>query len=451
MRFQLDRQSSTYVVAIAILIVSIGLIESLDRSQKSFLRDSRLDRAREELSIIRSEIEAAIVSDIYVANAIPALVASNPDFDFFGWDLIASSIMRKGSHVIVIALAPNDVIEYIYPREGNEQALKLDYRTVPKQWRSVKKAQQLQEIFVSGPVNLVQGGRGLIARVPIFSDPPYNAEYWGVCSLVISLESLFDEVGTQAFEFKYDLAIQGTDSMGEHGEIFYGTQSTFDNAFAKESVYFPYGNWVIAASTRSDLLKNEKWYRAHAVRMIGYPMVALLLIAFFVIYRLYVVANKRSLEDELTRLPNRRYFLYTLKSQFENAKNNGDKASFALLNIDLDHFKVVNDTYGHAAGDKVLIAVAERLKGALRSSDVIARIGGDEYLALLPRVVSEEDVEAIQQQLLRVIGDTPVIYEGNLINLHASIGCVMYRPEFQDADEMMIQADRMMYVMKRNS
>ncbi|MCG9580321.1 diguanylate cyclase [Vibrio tubiashii] len=436
-------------VCLLVFVISIGLVESLDRSQKSFLRDSLLARAKEELSIVRSELESAIVSDIYVVNSLPALVASNPEFEFSGWDLIASSVIRKSSHVQLLGLAPDDVIQYIYPLEGNEKALGLDYRTIPSQWRTVKKAQDLQEIFIAGPINLVQGGLALIARVPIFSDPPYNSRYWGVCSVVISLESLFLDAGVSSFEHRYNIAIRGRDSTGIDGEVFYGLQSTFDQAFAIESVHFPYGNWVIAASTKKDLLAAKPWYQVHAVRLLGYPMILLLLGAFTLTYRLYAAASKRSLQDELTLLPNRRYFMYTLREHFDAVRKRHEQDRFAILNIDLDKFKAINDTFGHAAGDKVLIATAERLKSVLRTSDVVARIGGDEFLILLPRIENSNDIDVINIELQKAICHTPVIYEQHLINLQVSVGYAIYKPEFNDIDDMLKLADSRMYQEKR--
>lgn len=440
-----------YINALFLLtfIFFVGLVESLDRSQKTFLRDSLLARAKEELSIVRSELEAAIVSDIYVANGLSALVASNPEFEFSGWDLIASSIMRKSHHVQLLGLAPNDVVEFVYPQEGNEAVLGLDYQTIPNQWRSVKKAQQIQEIFISGPVNLVQGGRALIARVPIFSDPPYNTKYWGVCSVVISLESLFSEAGVASFEHRYNLAMRGIDSEGSDGEIFYGYQKTFEQAFASELVHFPYGSWQIAASTKNDLLSGAKWYRVHAVRLLGYPMIIMLLLAFVATYRLYTAANDRALHDDLTQLPNRRYFMYTFGEHFNAVKKSGGNDCFAILNIDLDKFKAINDTYGHAAGDKVLIATAERLKSVLRTSDIVARMGGDEFLVLLPRIESTEDIDVINIELQKAVCHTPVIYEQHLINLRVSVGYAIYDPSFEDIEEMFKLADSRMYKEKR--
>lgn len=80
------------------------------------------------------------------------------------------------------------------------------------------------------------------------------------------------------------------------------------------------------------------------------------------------------MHDELTMLPNRRYFMYSLKMAFRDAKSSGSER-FAVMNIDLDGFKSINDTYGHAAGDKVLVEVSKRIRAVLRSSDIVARMG----------------------------------------------------------------------------
>ena len=76
--------------------------------------------------------------------------------------------MRKAHHVELITLAPDDVVKYVYPYEGNEALLSLDYRTLPEQWRTVNKARDIHEILIAGPLNSIQGGRVLIAQVPIF-------------------------------------------------------------------------------------------------------------------------------------------------------------------------------------------------------------------------------------------------------------------------------------------
>ena len=442
------KRKSFRALFLLFILSCIGLIELLNNHQIMYIRDSLRSHAREELSLIRFRLEASILSDIYVANSLSTLVTLRPDVRMPDWDKLATRILHESKHLKVIGLAPNDVIRYIFPYEDNKAAMGLDYRTVPSQWASIVKARDVKQIFIAGPVNLVQGGRALIVRIPIFTDPPANQNYWGVCSIVLDWASLFLAAGIESFNYSYDFAIRGIDSSGMDGKVFYGLQSTFDNAFATETVHFPYGSWVIAAADKHDQLLTIPWYQLNLMRLIGYPVTLLLAMAFVVIYRLYRTANTRAMHDELTRLPNRRYFMFTLESFFERARQSAGGDSFALLNIDLDKFKLINDTYGHAAGDKVLVACAERLKSVLRASDVIARIGGDEFLVLLPRIV-EHDVKTLMGMVDTALCHTPVIYEGHLIDLHISIGHAVYTDDIDSTDALLKLADERMYHAKR--
>ncbi len=438
------------LLLLTFIIMFVGLIETFNFSQRNFIREGLYTRAKEELLSIRYRLEASVLSDIYATNSIQGLVSVRPDYELADWPKIAANVLRKGVHLKVIGLAPNDIIQYIYPLQENQAALGLDYRTVPAQWKSVQKAKEIEEVFISGPVDLVQGGRGLIVRVPIFTDPPLNQDYWGVCSMVLDLDSLFFAAGVETFSYSYDFAIRGLDSKGEQGDLFYGLQSTFDNAFAKETVLFPYGSWVIAAKEKQDILDQLTWYQANYVRILGYPVLLLLMIAAYIIYRLYTVANERAMYDDLTKLPNRRYFIFTLEHFFDLAKKSSGQNSFAILNLDLDKFKSINDAYGHDAGDKVLIACAERIRSVLRGSDIVSRVGGDEFLVLLPRIYRKADVEKILHNVEKVISEQPIIYERELLNIRVSIGFSIYHSKFGDIDDMLKAADENMYAVKHS-
>ncbi|OEE78706.1 diguanylate cyclase [Vibrio genomosp. F6] len=449
MRYLFGKQWSVNLLLAVFVIVAIMLLELLNQNQMMFLDKQYQSSAKEELSKVRSNLEAAIVADIYVSNSLSTLVSIHSDTAFDNWEKVAAKIIKESKHVTIIALARNDIINFVYPLQGNEKVIDLNYRRIPAQYASIVKAREIEQIFIAGPVNLVQGGRGLIARVPIFTDPPNNKEYWGVCSAVIDLDSLFQEVGIEAFELKYRLGIRGLDSSGSQGEIFHGDQTVFDDAFATEKVNFPYGSWEVAVARAPWSAERENWFRIHSVRLIGYPIIIILAFAFVTIYRLYVSAQNRSLHDELTKLPNRRYFMYILEDQFNSAKKPESHERFALLNLDLDKFKEINDTYGHVAGDKVLVACAERVRNVLRSSDLMARIGGDEFLVLLPRVMNASDVRRIEVTVQKSLSSTPIIYEGALIYIKVSIGSVLYSDEFATMDEMLKFADDRMYDQKQ--
>src|SRR5690606_9868963 len=124
----------------------------------------------------------------------------------------------------------------------------------------------------------------------------------------------------------------------------------------------------------------------------------------------------------LTGLPNRRHFKTVILEKLELAKQ-GDH-SFALLFIDLDGFKAINDIYGHHTGDSLLVEVARRLKSATRSRDFIARLGGDEFLALMD-INGDDDAIRVANHLIKAISN-PYHLEGSKLRVSASVGIAVY-------------------------
>lgn len=149
--------------------------------------------------------------------------------------------------------------------------------------------------------------------------------------------------------------------------------------------------------------------------------------------------------DVLTGLANRGLFSKLLYQELTLAKRNG--RSFSLLFLDLDHFKPINDTLGHDAGDQLLIEVAKRLKQCLRSSDVVARIGGDEFVVLLPSHKDSACAEAVAQKIISAIAE-PYHILGQELTVTASIGISMFPKDGQEDHTLMKNADTAMYSAK---
>jgi diguanylate cyclase (GGDEF)-like protein len=164
-----------------------------------------------------------------------------------------------------------------------------------------------------------------------------------------------------------------------------------------------------------------------------------------------LLANKKVSElaqmDALTSLANRRAFVERLQNQFASCRRGGKP--FAIHYFDLDHFKDVNDTLGHAVGDGLLRQVAARVKSIVRANDVIARFGGDEFAILQSDVENFEAVGALAAKIGRVLAE-PYVFEGNEIHISASTGISRYSPEVAGPDAMMIQADLALYRAKED-
>ncbi len=149
--------------------------------------------------------------------------------------------------------------------------------------------------------------------------------------------------------------------------------------------------------------------------------------------------------DALTGLPNRRLFMELLHFGLAEAHRNHKKAG--LLFLDLDHFKEINDTLGHEAGDQLLRTVAMRLKAAIRDSDAIARIGGDEFNILLGGFEQREDIDGIARKILNAFSEKCVV-DGRELPITISIGISVYPDDSAEINTLLQYADRALYYAK---
>lgn len=152
-----------------------------------------------------------------------------------------------------------------------------------------------------------------------------------------------------------------------------------------------------------------------------------------------------ALHDSLTGLPNRLLFLDLLAQAQLTAAAQGGR--LAVMFVDLDGFKQINDCFGHACGDKLLVAVAGRLRKAVRKSDVVARLSGDEFVILLPHVDETDSVERLGRKLLDSVARSYKL-DGRRVEIHASLGISFYPDDAQAADGLLAQADAAMYRAK---
>jgi len=149
--------------------------------------------------------------------------------------------------------------------------------------------------------------------------------------------------------------------------------------------------------------------------------------------------------DALTGLPNRRLFNERISLEISRSQRNNQKIGVMLF--DLDHLKKVNDSFGHSVGDLLLQAVAQRLLGLLRKSDTVARMGGDEFLLILPEMKQTNDAILTAERILSALS-TPFLLEGNQINITTSIGIVFFPDDGTEVDDLIKKADIAMYKAK---
>ncbi|HUJ01150.1 MAG TPA: diguanylate cyclase, partial [Usitatibacter sp.] len=192
---------------------------------------------------------------------------------------------------------------------------------------------------------------------------------------------------------------------------------------------------------------RESWVLLSA-RRVSYAGADCLLVAFANIddrKRVQEDMRRRALHDPLTSLPNRAMFLESLERALHMARRRS--AQFSLLYVDLDRFKEVNDTMGHAAGDALLKTVAGRLVTAVRQSDLVARLGGDEFVILIEEHHGPEEVMIVAQKVLAMV-ERPVPVDWREAAVSASIGIASFPEDGEDVETLLANADTAMYQSK---
>jgi len=154
----------------------------------------------------------------------------------------------------------------------------------------------------------------------------------------------------------------------------------------------------------------------------------------------------KGLQDSLTGMPNRLLFNDRLETTIKEAQRTGEM--FAVLFVDLDRFKTINDSLGHGVGDEVLVAAAKRLRAAVRGSDTVSRYAGDEFTLILRHIVQRDDVLRIAEKICRVLEAPLTLSDGRELHITASIGISFYPDDASTADKMLQHADVAMYSAK---
>lgn len=216
------------------------------RNQERDLRDAVFTR----LSLLRTTLEGHITSNAQLVQGLVASISVEPDLSTDKFAQLAQYLFKGRSQLRNIGAAPDLIIKYMYPLEGNEAAIGLNFRDHPKQLQAVQQARDNKSLLLDGPVDLVQGGQGFIARIPVFLDRQQSgedSEFWGVISAVIDVDQLYRASDLLALAEEFDIALRRNDGP-ENGKVFFGTGRIFDQRPVLLDIALPdNGSWRMAA------------------------------------------------------------------------------------------------------------------------------------------------------------------------------------------------------------
>jgi len=547
-----------------------------------------------EVSLIRSRLEGNIIANIKLARGLASVIATEPGMDQARFSDLASSLFDGDHQLRSMAAAPDLVVEMVHPVEGNRSVVGLDYNRNEAQKAAALRARETGEVVLAGPVDLVQGGQGFVARIPVFSEGDNGTRtFWGLLAIVIDLERLYRDSGLYRDD-GIAMAMTGKDATGASGPLFFGDGAVLGQDPVTATVELPHGSWQIAAipaggwggmpdnvwmvrgtiavggllvvlpvlvmgqlltervrnrlrlrvmSRRLELalrasqigvweldpqadelywdrrmrnlydapptgpLTYDIWesrlhpedreraiadFRASLEKVRPYHSNYRLLLANGTVrhvramgsvylgddghkrivgvnwdatadvnkseqlHRAKLLAEARNdeleqakseietmaMHDALTGLPNRR-FLDDHLARLDT----GAAGEFGLLHIDLDRFKQINDTLGHAAGDAMLVRTANILRANAREGDIVARIGGDEFVIVCSPQSAAEGVEQLAERIVRTLRE-PFDFDGRACRAGVSIGVAMSSSAAHDPRQLLINADIALYRAK---
>ena len=562
------------------LLLSIFLAETwLESLIVHHYQQNERVKTLQRLSVVRANLETILNNNLSLLKGMSIAIASQPALDQASFDRYAKQILRSETLLLNLAAAPDMVVKFVYPLEGNEKVLGLDYFKHKQQRMEALKVRNSRSLVIAGPVDLVQGGRAFIGRAPIFyvDEITQKERFWGILSAPMKIDRVLNAAGF--FELEQQQAIslrkKGTPERGE--KLIAGFSDAFNRASVITELSIAGEIWEIGASfelnpeRRTDLtayirlaftlfgllfglilfliwrrsdernrLIEQLTYRESILERVGslasvggweyhstkgftflsneiYHLLELPKSADFLTpvqllamvdpnYQQKLLKNidlllndvesidlelpikgalgaekwlhiqayihgesadqliirgvvqditerkentniiqRQANYDPLTKLANRTLFDEKLDYTVANAKRTGQ--IFALLYIDLDRFKLINDSLGSGIGDKLLIEVAARLLGCIRDSDILSRRTGDEFTMIINQLNNNSDVEIVVNKVGVVLKEAFYI-EGNQIHIGASIGITIYPIDGESGGVLLQNADQGMYSAK---
>lgn len=393
-------------------------------------------QATDYSSALKIKIDRELNALLFVSNGLSSyLTIYHKELDDKKINAILADIYTKTRHVRSLAIAVDYKVKYLYPIKTNEKVQGVDYRDLPTQWEQVKQAIDSRTGVLAGPLDLIQGGKGLIYRYPIYIE----GRYWGLIATVINTDSFFDAAFNNLAGDAYDFAIRVKNSP----TAFYGDPDLFNNAKAIISESdMPNVQWEWAV-----LQKDEKASSLILItRLMSIIISALLATLTYFFLRERKTLTTQAMHDSLTGLANRRLLDFRLAQTFAQSKR--FNRVMAILYVDIDYFKKLNDTYGHDVGDELLKVVANRLSRCIRDVDTLSRVGGDEFVVVLDWLNDQNDASLVADKIMALF-ETNIFVMNQSIKVTLSIGVAALN---QHANEtlkgLMKKADTALYEAK---
>lgn len=426
------------IVPLMVFLVGICLLGLFTYNMNIQVNKSQRTIVRLNAQTYGQQIEDDFESGVQITNSLEQMLM-NSDGQIHDFSKIAKYMMTSSIHSV--QLAPNGVVTEIYPDKGNE-AGKIDLLNDSNRSEISNYAKKYHTTITQGPFELKQGGSGIAIRNPVYLEDESGQEYfWGFTIVIIRVPKIFED-STNAlskFGYTYKLSKQESPWNKTYKEVYASTDK-MENAVSYKFI-FGQEKWKL------EVMPKKGWNHTKEVSLVlvcGTIIVLLLTI----LTKVLLLLDERRIElkelahkDGLTKLYNR----YGFDEMAEKMISKNPKEHCVAVLLDVDDFKLINDMYGHAYGDKALISLSENMQKFFSSSALLGRNGGDEFCILLPNCTMEEVKESLIE-----FTKTPKTfsYKGQTYSFCISLGYAEYPNNAIERSQLMRCADTALYEVK---
>lgn len=349
-----------------------------------------------------------------------------------------------------LLIAPDGIVSQVYPLAGNEAVIGLNYLAEGAGNAEAVLAMESGELILGGPFDLVQGGQALVGRLPVYI-PDENNEptFWGLVSVTLNYPQALAGAELSELEnmgFGYELWRISPDTH-QRQIIASSTYEYSQNArYVEKPITIFNTQWYFRiAPIREWYQYPEAWLSIFAGLLISILLPCLLLNNYD-LNRMKQTLENLSTMDPLTGLLNRRGLFLLLEESLDK-----ESTPFILSYVDLDRFKEINDGYGHSIGDKVLLQFAHILQKYTSGNELIARIGGDEFVIVFQNTTDKTVAEQFFAQVAAYLQESPTNIHDNdaPISIGFSTGLACYPDDGHSIERLISIADDAMYASKK--
>lgn len=426
------------IVPLIVFLVGICLLSIFTYNTNVQIQKDRRAIAKLNVETYGQRIENDIENGIETTDTLKQVLI-NGNGQIINFSKIAENLMSYS--IQSVQLAPNGVVTEIYPEEGNE-AGKIDLLKDSKRGKISNYAKDHNITIIQGPIKLKQGGSGLVVRNPIYLEDENGQEYfWGFTIVILRVPEIFEDSTNALSKFKYNYRLSREASVLD--KKYVEVDANCDKMIRPVT----YNLTVGKEKWKLEIMPRAGWSNSTTLYLIFFGGLSLVLLLTGLTIVLFLLDERRvelkelAHKDGLTKLYNR----YGFDEMAVKMISKNPKEHCVAVLLDVDDFKLINDMYGHAYGDKALISLAENMQKFFPSSALLGRNGGDEFCILLPNCTMEEIKEALIE-----FTKTPKTfsYKGQTYSFCISLGYAEYPNNAIERSQLMRCADAALYEVK---